>query len=649
MQTIFGPEHDGMGGQRTSGNSMRRMLRGIACLALLATAPQALAAPFTCDATFYQVRRDSQTHLSIVDRTQNPYALDVQYSFSTVVNAMGYNPVDNYLYVLGSSNRQLYRLGTAGTELSAVPVTGILTGSTVDAGTFDSQGNYFTALNDGTIQRITGVTGGSPAPVALTVPRQSDASAPAGFAGTTNGHLLVGDWAVNPTESNASSSVIYGTRSLEGGTMYLYRVRIQDPSGASPAAHVSRRALTGITTSNAFGTIFMDSNGMLYAYDNASTAVRGFYRIDPATGSATAVSGADSATQSDGANCPIAAALVEPTIVLNKTTQDGFGGPFQFVLTNTGQGVGSVSTAAAGSPTQVDGDAGNPGNQPFVVSAFDAAVTIREYPVPDGWELTGAQCTVAGGGAIGSFDANTATYTIPGSAMTSGAQFVCNFTNARRAVLRLQKAFAAGGRVADSDQVALAILPAGGVAQSATTTGTGAAVTSPVLVLSPAAPGVVHTLSETAAGTFVAGNYGASYACTHAGGGAGPSGSADSFDVTPAIGDDLTCVFTNTPRVADLEITKTTATASVNAGDTVEYQLVVTNRGPGDAANARVTDPVVAGLSCTTAPVCSVPGGSAATCPASPIAIGDLQGAGVAIPDLPFGSSVVLQVSCTAQ
>ena len=638
-----------MDGQRLSGKRMRGMLRGVVCLAMFATAPQALSAPFTCDATFYQVRRDSQTHLSIVDRTQNPYVLDVQYSFATVVNAMGYNPVDNYLYVLGSSTRQLYRLGTAGTELGAVTVSGILTESTLDAGTFDAQGNYFTALNNGTIQRITGVTGGSPAPVALTVPRQSDAAAPAGFSGTTAGHLLVGDWAVNPAESNASSTVIYGTRSPEAGAMYLYRVRIENPSGASPQAHVSRRALTGITTSNAVGTVFMDSNGMLYAYDNASTAVRGFYRIDPATGSATAVSGADSATQSDGANCPIAAALVEPTIVLNKTTLDGFGGPFQFVLTNTGQAVGSVSTTAAGNPTQVDGDAGNAGSQPFVVSAFDTAVTIRETPVPEGWELTGAQCTLAGGGAIGSFDASTATYTLPGSAMTSGAQFVCNFTNARRAVLRLQKAFAAGGRVADSDQVALAIQPSGGVAVPGTTVGTGVAVTSPALVLSPAAPGVVHTLSETPAGTFVAGNYAASYACTYAGGGAGPSGSAASFDVTPSIGDDLTCVFTNTPRVAELEITKTTATPTVNAGDTVEYQLVVTNRGPGDADNARVADPVVAGLSCTTAPVCSVPAGSAAVCPGAPIAIGDLQGGGVSIPTLPFGSSVVLQVSCTAQ
>ena len=31
---------------------------------------------------------------------------------------------------------------------------------------------------------------------------------------------------------------------------------------------------------------------------------------------------------------------------------------------------------------------------------------------------------------------------------------------------------------------------------------------------------------------------------------------AASFDVTPAIGDDLTCVFTNTPLVADLEIVR---------------------------------------------------------------------------------------------
>ena len=62
MQTIFGPEHDGMGGQRTSGNSMRRMLRGIACLALLATGdpgrPLVLPGDPASRAAFARVRED---------------------------------------------------------------------------------------------------------------------------------------------------------------------------------------------------------------------------------------------------------------------------------------------------------------------------------------------------------------------------------------------------------------------------------------------------------------------------------------------------------------------------------------------------------------------------------------------------------------
>ena len=89
---------------------------------------------------------------------------------------------------------------------------------------------------------------------------------------------------------------------------------------------------------------------------------------------------------------------------------------------------------------------------------------------------------------------------------------------------------------------------------------------------------------------------------------------------------------------------KTNGGSSVTAGGTTSYTLTVTNAGPSAANNAVVTDPAVAGLNVT-----SVTCGSATGLAACPIAANTtvplLQGAGIVIPTLPAGGSVVFTVN----
>ncbi|MFT4255642.1 MAG: DUF11 domain-containing protein [Pseudoxanthomonas sp.] len=417
------------GGCRRSGRLRRRVAGLIAGGLALLSAPQAFAQTFDCaDGDFYQIRGSgSSSILSIVNRENNPYTLDTLYSASTLLNGLGYNPADDYLYAISSSGRQLYRLGSSGVLLSAITVSGLPTNSspTLDAGTFDLAGNYWVAHSNGAIYRIDGVTGAAPSPSATLVSKVADTSPPTGYTGVTS--LLVGDWAVSPAESTTSYTVIYGLRSAESGTVYLYRVAISNP-GTATEASVSRRAITGITIGNAIGTVYLDANNVLYAYDNAASTTSGFYSIDVATGLVTAVSGSASTSQSDGAVCPLAEAQVQPTIVLNKITTGAAGGAFGFTLTNTGQATGTVTTTAADTSTQVDGDTSNTGDQPFTVSAFSTAVTITEDEL-SGWSLADATCSLDGGGTVGSFDSATRSYTLPASAMVSGAEFTCTFTN----------------------------------------------------------------------------------------------------------------------------------------------------------------------------------------------------------------------------
>jgi len=260
--------------------------------------------PFACDGTFYQIRQIGATsQLFRLDRSTNPYTAISLYDAGLPANAMGYNAIDNHLYALRNpttSSVALIRFGTAGAGgLPATPVSG-LPAAGFDGGDFDKQGNYFVSQGgSGPLYRIVNVTGATPAPVAMQVPLSADASPPAGYTGFAS--FLIGDFAVRPGESTPALTVIYGVRAAAGGVVYLYRIAVSNPSSATPTARISRIATD--LPSTTFGSVFFDASGAFYAYDNSANATAGFYTIDVQTGHAFSVSGASSATASDGGSC----------------------------------------------------------------------------------------------------------------------------------------------------------------------------------------------------------------------------------------------------------------------------------------------------------------------------------------------------------
>ena len=215
-------------------------------------------------------------------------------------------------------------------------------------------------------------------------------------------------------------------------------------------------------------------------------------------------------------------------------------------------------------------------------------------------------------------------------------------------VLRLQKALG-GNRVQAGDQFTLNITSAASGSATATTTGSGAAVTSPAAILNPGVTGAAYTLAEAAAGTTVPGHYASSYGCTNAAaGGQTPSGTGTSFSITPVPTDDLTCTFTNVPAATDLQVVKAAGAPSVPTGGVISFTLTVTNAGTNAANNAVLRDVPGAGLDCTapslSAPTCSASGG--ASCPGGLTAANLTSPTGVAIPALPAGGSVVVAMQC---
>ncbi|MDR7067508.1 putative repeat protein (TIGR01451 family) [Pseudoxanthomonas japonensis] len=229
-------------------------------------------------------------------------------------------------------------------------------------------------------------------------------------------------------------------------------------------------------------------------------------------------------------------------LTLYKTTNPSPGGAFSFTLANTRVTTGTVTTPSAGTPTQVDGDT-DAGMQSFTVAAPGSAVSISESSLPVGWTLVNAVCSNAAGATVGSRSGTT--YTIPGAGTAAGASLTCTFTNART-TLRLQKALP-GGRAQAADQFTLSIAGVGAPAP-VTTTGSGTTANGLVTHATPTA-GSTYTLSESAAGGALLGNYTTSYACTNTRtGGQTPSGIGTTFNVVPVAGDDLTCTFSNAAR-----------------------------------------------------------------------------------------------------
>ncbi|WP_158277224.1 Ig-like domain-containing protein [Serinibacter arcticus] len=179
-------------------------------------------------------------------------------------------------------------------------------------------------------------------------------------------------------------------------------------------------------------------------------------------------------------------------------------------------------------------------------------------------------------------------------------------------------------RVLAGDQFGLSIAATGATTQTVTTsggaTGVQPVVAGPVLVL----PGATKTLSETAAGTTVLGNYASSYQCIDRANGNAPvlGGTGTSFTFTgPATtGQDVLCTFTNAPSVPNLGLAKT-GPPTLAVGTPATYNLTVTNAGTGPSpASVTVVDQLPAGAAFSSAsgatcvPTGTVAAGQVVTC-----------------------------------
>lgn len=326
-----------------------------------------------------------------------------------------------------------------------------------------------------------------------------------------------------------------------------------------------------------------------------------------------------------------------PTISINKIRIGG-AGSLNFGISGT-NGVPAAVTNIATTADNTSTSAAALTNLPITTDG--AAVTITETQPSTQWRLTAASCTDANAGNAQLANTNPATNlaTFSGNTVTIAAanvlhtsQFNCTLTNTRFADITLAKTWveAAPNDAATVSATGLTSLLS--VANTANETDTG--------TLQAAAVGSVLTLSELFT-TGSAANYATSMACTGTVGLAGSTLTVGNADTA------IVCTYTNKSILAALTITKTDSKSLSTTGGTNNYILTVSNAGPALANGAVITDAVGTGLTCpgANAVVCTVTAG-AAVCPAGPLTIANLTGAGITLATFPANSALQFAYTC---
>jgi hypothetical protein len=215
-------------------------------------------------------------------------------------------------------------------------------------------------------------------------------------------------------------------------------------------------------------------------------------------------------------------------------------------------------------------------------------------------------CTNSNAGSPTVLPTNVTTTSYVLGSIAYGDAIMCTFVNTPQPRLTLSKALSAA-RVFNTDQFSVQIKNGATVVASATTTGTGATVSTGTTGVQQVATATTYTLTEIAAGTTNTLLYGGALTCTNAYGVSGTTlPTTVGGTLTPDWGDNITCTLTNTPNPtkAILGMTKAwivtsdpqngTTNPKAIPGALIQYSITVTNSGPGtvDAGTIIIVDPL---------------------------------------------------------
>ncbi|MGQ3191721.1 DUF7507 domain-containing protein [Neoaquamicrobium sediminum] len=249
-----------------------------------------------CDATMY-LAQNSNTRLFQFDTTSNPFAVNpVGAASGTTYNAIGFNPIDKYIYGLrGPNPPSLMRIGQDGSVVDVGKVTGLSNGSV--SGEIGPDGTFY-VLNSWILTKID-------------IP------------------------SMTATSLTLSEGVAGHDLAWHNGLLYAAAPGNGLLSAIDPVSgQVTRLGNTGVDNSG-FGGMFGASNGVFGSSNDG-----GFYKFDLTTGSAILISNLQGSGNNDGAKCPTTALEFPVDLAITKDNGRDFYGPgdttYEIVVTNDG-------------------------------------------------------------------------------------------------------------------------------------------------------------------------------------------------------------------------------------------------------------------------------------------------------------------------
>lgn len=237
----------------------------------------------TCPAGMYlsqSPNTNTNTTLYDIVTTTNPFTYPAIGQGANVYNAIGFNPVDNFIYGInggGGSGNRLIRVGADGSSVDLGPVAGGMVTDNWIMGTFSDTGVMYVLAGGGSTNlRVINVQTNTSTLVTLSASVQaSDMAWIGGLIYTVQGNGQL--------------------RSINPATGTVTNI-------GSPTAAVDYGAMFGSPTG-----LFGSANG------------GGFYRFDLATGARTLISSSPGSNVNDGASCPTAPITFSADLSVTKT------------------------------------------------------------------------------------------------------------------------------------------------------------------------------------------------------------------------------------------------------------------------------------------------------------------------------------------
>lgn len=241
-------------------------------------------ASFTCKPVGYQIEGTGSSDFSEINLVTGE--VTIISSLGIQVNALGYNPVDNFIYAMNNDKNpsELVRIYPDGTTASIGAIPN-LPNSSFNNGTFDEDGHYYIYNSDANRFYVIDLD-----PTSATYGQLVDPAT--GFTldtspfGTSIASRPILDWSYSPV-----TNFLYAVNPNNGNVLEINPI----------TGDITTLNTTGLASTN-YGATFLDSNGIFYAIRNNTGRVDKV-TISGNTATAEQFSQALASGNNDGASC----------------------------------------------------------------------------------------------------------------------------------------------------------------------------------------------------------------------------------------------------------------------------------------------------------------------------------------------------------